>query len=41
VHKIVAEIPEDERKMLLLLSDLGTALCGAGLVVNLLRLIFG
>ena len=39
MRKALAELDADERAALLYLADLGTALCAAGLVVSVIRLV--
>jgi hypothetical protein len=39
MRKAIAELDAEERAALLYLADLGTAMCAAGLIVSLLKLI--
>ncbi|HEX2367389.1 MAG TPA: hypothetical protein VHJ00_20510 [Bradyrhizobium sp.] len=39
MRKAIAELDAEQRAALIYLADLGTAICAAGLIVSLLKLI--
>ena len=39
MRKAIAELDAEQRAALIYLADLGTAMCAAGLIVSLLKLI--